>query len=393
MARAGRKDRGLLSKKDSTGKLLWYVRLYDNGKERRFGAFKNKTEARDFYEKAKQEQKQGQFFPERYHHGAHVLVEKLLTRHAETTTVKKQAAEQHYMAWWKERVKGLRLNQVNAAVIEDAQRVLLAQNLAPQTVLHYLKSLRHVLNNAVRDGQLDRNPFARVQLVKVQNGKTRFLSPEEETRLLDKLGPIYGPWVRLAMLTGLRLGEKVRLRWADVDLERGLLTLPETKAGTVQYVRLNEEAKEILRTRQIQQMNRNVVSPFVFPSETLASPLDQRNFYARIFRPAVVALHMEDVGWHTLRHTFASRLAMSGQTEGTLATLLRHSTTALVRRYIHLSPSHLHAAVETVAAFGIPTLIMKQISNGTVTETGTWEGKSERKETQVVETIGAGDGI
>lgn len=393
MARLGRKDRGLLAKKDSTGKTVWHVRLNHEGKERRFGSFKNKTEARDFYEKAKQEQKQGRFFPERYQHGAHVLVEELLTRHGNTTTVKNQAAEKHYMAWWKERLKGLRLNHVNAAVIEDAQRVLLAQNLAPQTVLHYLKSLRHVLKKAVRDGQLDRNPFARVPLVKVQNGKTRFLSPDEETCLLDKLGPIYGPWARLAMLTGLRLGEQVRLRWADVDLERGLLTLPETKTGTVQYVRLNDEAKDILRTRQIQQMNRHGASPFVYPSDTLASPLDQRNFYARIFRPAVIALHMDDVGWHTLRHTFASRLAMSGQTEGTIATLLRHSTTTLVRRYSHLSPSHLHAAVETVAAYGKTTPKTESIPSGTVTETGIMDEKSEGKETQVAETIGAGDGI
>ena len=393
MARLGRKDRGLLSRTDTAGTKRWSVRLYHEGKERRFGAFKNKTEARDFYEKAKQEQKQGRFFPERYQHGGHVLVEELLTRHAETTTVKNQAAEQHYMAWWKARLKGVRLNHVTAAVIEDAQRVLLAQNLAPQTVLHYLKALRHVLNHAVRDGQLDRNPFARVPLVKVQNGKTRFLSPDEETRVLDKLGPIHGPWARLAMLTGLRLGEQVRLRWADVDLDRGLITLPETKAGTVQYVRLNEEAKEILRTRQIQQMNRHGASPFVYPSDTLASPLDQRNFYARIFRPAVLALHMDDVGWHTLRHTFASRLAMSGQTEGTIATLLRHSTTALVRRYSHLSQSHLQAAVETVAAYGKTTPKTGSIPSGTVTETGTSEEKSEGKDTQVAETIGAGDGI
>ena len=393
MARAGRKDRGLLSKKDSTGKTVWSVRLYHEGKERRFGSFRHKTEARDFYEKAKQEQKQGRFFPERYHHGAHVLIEELLTRHAETTTVKNQAAEKHYMAWWKEQLKGVRLNHVKATVIEDAQRALLAQNLAPQTVLHYVKSLRHVLNKAVRDGKLERNPFAQVQLVKVQNGKTRFLSPDEERRLLDKLGPIYGPWARLAILTGLRLGEQVRLRWADVDLDRGLLTLPETKAGQVQYVRLNDEAKEILRTRQIQQMNRHEASPFVYPSDTIASPLDQRNFYARIFRPAVIALKMDDVGWHTLRHTFASRLAMSGQTEGTIATLLRHSTTTLVRRYSHLSPSHLHTAVETVAAYGKMTPKMESIQFGTVTETGTPQEKSEEKERQVAESIGAGDGI
>ena len=80
---------------------------------------------------------------------------------------------------------------------------------------------------------------------------------------------------------------------------------------------------------------------------------------------------MDDVGWHTLRHTFASRLAMSGQTEGTIATLLRHSTNTLVKRYAHLSPSHLYAAVETVAAYGKATHKAGSFSTGTVTETGT----------------------
>jgi hypothetical protein len=62
MARAGRKDRGLLSKLDSSGKLKWYARLYHEGKEKRFGPFKDKTEARHFYNKAKLDQLQGRFF-------------------------------------------------------------------------------------------------------------------------------------------------------------------------------------------------------------------------------------------------------------------------------------------------------------------------------------------
>lgn len=61
---------------------------------------------------------------------------------------------------------------------------------------------------------------------------------------------------------------------------------------------------------------------------------------------------MEGVSWHTLRHTFASRLAMSGASEGTIAALLRHSGTSLVKRYAHLSSSHLQQEVEKVAAFG-----------------------------------------
>ena len=63
MARKGRVARGLLPKQDASGKRVWYVRLWHERKERRFGSFKTKSEARDFYEKAKQEQKAGQFFP------------------------------------------------------------------------------------------------------------------------------------------------------------------------------------------------------------------------------------------------------------------------------------------------------------------------------------------
>ena len=92
---------------------------------------------------------------------------------------------------------------------------------------------------------------------------------------------------------------------------------------------------------------------------------------------------------------------MNGQNEGTIAALLRHSTTALVKRYAHLSPSHLKAAVEGVAGFGkapaavrenqIPAGESEQISNGTVTGTGTVSSVGEGSSVEVVEKIGAPD--
>ena len=57
MARKGRTDRGLMQREDVQGKVVWYVRLYHENKERRFGSFPTKTKAREFYEKAKMEQK------------------------------------------------------------------------------------------------------------------------------------------------------------------------------------------------------------------------------------------------------------------------------------------------------------------------------------------------
>jgi integrase len=412
MARAGRKDRGLLSKPDSAGKLLWYVRLYHEGQDRRFGSFPTKTSAREFYEKAKLEQKTGRFFPERYQHGGYELIEAVIDRYLLTIATKKpmtQRAERFFAQWWKGYFNGKRLNAITVGALEQARQSLLAtvvmeakekrdmnRLMTPQRVNRYMEWLRHVVNGVVREGKLASNPVLKLTMYKEPKGKTRFLSMEDEKRLLEKLGPVHGPWARLAILTGLRQSEQFQLQWKDVDLEKGLLTLLVTKAGGVQHVHLNEEATTILRGFDSWQR-----SKWVFPSENPATPLDARNFYNRIWGPAVIAVGIEWATWHDLRHTFASRLAMTGHNEGTIAALLRHSTTALVKRYAHLSPSHLKAAVEGVAGFGkAPAAIRENqtpageigsVSNGTVTGTGIAVPVTQESTVQVCEIYGAGD--
>ena len=346
MARAGRKDRGLLSKKDSTGKPVWYVRLYHEGRERRFGSFSTKTAARDFYEKAKQEQQTGRFFPERYQQGGYAKLEEVLDGYIAAFTGRSKRDEERFKKKWVGIFPGARLNALTPTALEGA-RAHLSEGRTPQTVNRYMGFLRRVLNKAVRDGKLASNPVSRIKMFREPAGTTRFLSPEEEGLLCEKIGAPYAGWVRLAILTGMRQMEQFSLRWEHVDLERGVLTLPNTKAGGVQYVRLNEEAK-----RLIQGFIPGNKSVWVFPSENPDTHADPRNFYRRVYLPTVKAIGLEGVSWHSLRHTFASRLAMSGATEGTIATLLRHSGTVLVRRYAHLSVSHLQDEIEKVSAFG-----------------------------------------
>lgn len=270
----------------------------------------------------------------------------VIESHLATFTGRSKRDEERYKKKWLELFPGARLNALTPVALEQA-RAQLMEGRAIGTVNHYLKFLRRVLNKAVRDGQIASNPVCRVKMFKESAGKTRFISPEEEAALCQKLGSPYGAWVRLAILTGMRQQEQFSLRWEHVDMERGFLTLPTTKAGGVQYVRLNEEAKALLQS--LIPGNKSV---WVFPSENPATHADQRNFYRRHYLPTVCELGLTGVTWHTLRHTFASRLAMAGVTEGTIAKLLRHSGTALVRRYAHLSPSYLQEAVEKVSAFG-----------------------------------------
>jgi site-specific recombinase XerD len=216
---------------------------------RSFGSFKTKTQARDFYEKAKQEQKSGRFFPERYQHGGYDLVADTIDRYLTTNTTKKAADDEKYFAaWWKARFEGKRLNAITAASVEAARQDILSRKVTPQRVNRYVAWLRHVLNVAIRDGKLSSNPITSLKMYKEPSGKTRYLSLDDERKLLTAIGPTYGPWARLAILTDLRQMEQFSLKMGG------------------------------------------------------------------------------------LRHTFASRLAMEGQSESTIATLLRHSSTAQVRR-------------------------------------------------------------
>ena len=347
MARRGRKDRGLVQREDASGKPVWYVRLWDQGKERWFGSFANKTQAREFYEARKLEQREGRLFPSQFQRRGQVTLEEVIEDYIAASTKKSIRDDRRYSRLWLREFPGSKIREVTPRSIEKVRQRLLDRGLAPSSTNRALAFLRHVLNLAVRDGLLAVSPMAQVKFLKESPGRLRFLSPEEETKLLEAIGPTYAPWVRLAILTGMRQAEQFGLRWEHVDLDQGIITLPTTKAGGVQYVHLNGEAKATLQAMDSWQW-----SLWVFPSENPRAHLDPRNFYKRVWMPAVRKAGIEWATWHDLRHTYASRLAMAGTTDYDIASLLRHSTTALVRRYAHLSPSHLKGVVEKVAAFG-----------------------------------------
>lgn len=323
----------------------------------------------------------------------------MLEEYLTAFTGRSERDERRYKKTWLELLPGARLNAITPALLESLRGKLSEGGRSPQTVNRYLQFLRRVLSKAVRDGKLASNPVSRIKMFEEPTGRLRFLSPEEEQVLCTAVGPQFGPWVRLAILTGMRQAEQFSLRWEHIDFDRGLIALPATKAGGVQYVKLNGEAKRILRELDTMAAKAQAVaeaeaivgkqktvagrSTWVFPSENPETHVDPRNFYRRVYLPKVKKVGLDGVTWHTLRHTFASRLAMSGATEGTIAALLRHSSTALVRRYAHLSPSHLQEAVEKVAKFGKTDQPVEPVKQEPKTlEKG--EGQSEEQNCETV---------
>lgn len=154
--------------------------------------------------------------------------------------------------------------------------------------------------------------------------------------------------IRMLIFTGCRLREILHLKWVEVDLERGLLFLADSKTGARAVV-LNHLAQDILN-RQTRR------SSFVFPSEFMTSdengnpkdrPLADLNKPWRAVRRYA---GIEDVRLHDLRHSFASVGASAGMGLPIVGALLGHKQAATTERYAHLDASPLRQASDEIAA-------------------------------------------
>ena len=173
----------------------------------------------------------------------------------------------------------------------------------------------------------------RVRLEKEPQGRLRWLTQEEITRLLDACGKSRNKELRAAVVialnTGLRLGELLGLNWIYADLSRGVIRLEITKSGRRREVPLNGDSYQALVSLTPKAEGR------VF----------QTRFIKTAYDNAVAIAKLDDVNFHTLRHTFASWAVMRGVSLKELQELLGHSSLAMTMRYAHLAPEHLRAAV------------------------------------------------
>ncbi len=154
--------------------------------------------------------------------------------------------------------------------------------------------------------------------------RLRYLAQEELNRLQHFLVEQNWKTVVFAIETCLRREEQFKLRWDQVDLEAGQLTIPLPKARSDSFTH----------------------SPWVFPNQK--NPLKHRSaqgFVNRIFTPALRLVGIQEVCWHTLRHTAASRRVMAGVDLVAVQKILGHRDIQTTLRYAHLAPGHLREAI------------------------------------------------
>jgi len=221
----------------------------------------------------------------------------------------------------------------------DRLRVRLLKDYKPQTVKHVLGLLKRIVSFGV-SRQLCGNLNFKVETVKVDNQKTEDLNPEQLKNLLtaiDNSNDIQAAdMMRLALYTGMRRGEMFKLKWTDIDFQRGFITIRNPKGGVSQKIPLNEEARQVLE-------NHPKISSYVFA--TLDG--DPFTYIWRRVNPIKEAagLPADFRALHGLRHTYASMLASSGEVDlYTIQKLLTHKSPQMTQRYAHLRDEALRNA-------------------------------------------------
>lgn len=218
----------------------------------------------------------------------------------------------------------------------------------PATVNRELAALSKIFRLAIKPPYkiISENPMSQVGFLNENNERTRYLSPDEETRLMDALllNPTLTAIVVLAINTGMRKGEILKLEWRDVDFSRNLIHVRETKSDHDRFVPLNAPARAAL-----DDLPRTKAQRWVFHSSSSSGHLVEiKKAWATALRFAGI----EDFHFHDLRHTAGSRLAATGAHPNTIKELLGHQNLKTTERYMHAAAELKQAAVAALENFG-----------------------------------------
>ena len=227
-----------------------------------------------------------------------------------------------------------------------ARRVTVRRFLSRKTINNILAVLGRVLRYARDVGVLEVVPT--IKLLKLAPSKFDFLTFEEYDALANaaKAEPDWYTAIVLAGDAGLRMGEILALAWDDLDFRNGTLTVLHSnwlgtigppKGGRARTVPLTDRLATALKR------HRHLKGPLVF-CRAGGEPWTKDVMKAGL-RRALRRVGLRQFGWHVLRHTFCSHLAMRGAVPKAIQELAGHTTLNVTLRYMHLAPGALHDAI------------------------------------------------
>jgi integrase len=258
-------------------------------------------------------------------------------------------------------IGNIQLTRLRPLHIEQAYTRAREGVLSPRTLLQVHRVLREALQHAVRLQLLARNPADAVQAPRPDRFQAPMLDLDDIARLLDAADDThFGDVVYMALMSGMRLGELLGLRWHDVDLDTGVLSVRQTchwlpregylfrqpkSIRSVRPVALSPAAVDRLRQHRVKQVEERLAAGPAYATydlvfaDALGGPMARWNLrkaWQRILRTAGLA----GIRFHDLRHAHASLLLREGVHPKIVSERLGHSTVAItLDLYSHVAPS------------------------------------------------------
>ena len=334
------------------GRVWWMYFTYRGKFIRKSTGTKNTKRAEKIHSKVVTEMEEGRWFDRQP--GEKItfkeMMEKYMVEHSEP---KKASAERdrssltHLLPYFKEYL----ISGITPSLINKYKTKRRGEGASPCTVNREMALMKHAFSLAIKEWEWVReNPVRKVSMEKEGASRDRWLTREEEERLLTASPGWLNEIIMLAIETGCRRGEILSLEWKDVDLFKRTVTVLGEKTEERRVIPLTQKAFELLKTKERGRSNvRPLKGDFVF-----THPARRKvNFHTlrTAFEAAVGKAKIEGFRFHDLRHTFASRLAQSGTDPYTIQRLMGHKSFVTTQRYAHHYSESLRKGIAALDEF------------------------------------------
>jgi integrase len=229
----------------------------------------------------------------------------------------------------------------------DKYKATRAKSVAPTSVNIELRALSACFNTAVRWKYLETNPFSGLKKLPVPDKVPNYIKKEQFEILIKNANGWLKEIIIFGVLTGLRRGEILNLRYRYIDLDKRLIYVIsndnfQTKHGKRRAVPMNDLVWEFLSDRMSENIDKD---RYIFTLENSDKPIEG-NYVSKKFRELVRGLGLDkSIHFHSLRHTFATWLVKAGVSIYEVQKLLGHSNVTVTQVYSHLASDELHSAV------------------------------------------------
>ena len=239
--------------------------------------------------------------------------------------------------------------------------------LSSTTVRGLHMMLHNALDRAVKERLILRNPTEDCIIPKVQKQEMKILHPEDMKAYLEaaeKRGVL--PMFYLELVSGIRKGELVALRWEDLDVEHRTISVSKQALGglgkelvvnrpktenSIRAISIPQDAVDLL----VREHEKHPENPYLFPSPLTGGmyhPDSVVNLHKKILKDA----GLEHIRFHDLRHTFATMALQNGVDVKTVSNMLGHYDAGFtLRTYTHATRQMQEQAAEKMGNF------MKQV--------------------------------